>query len=143
MLVVRCFRQLFANGNGIAGLQRHDVAAEQIARIDADFLALTGDGDGLGIAVTGVIGRRDGLRQGQSLDPRDVGMLHRTGDNDDLSLPCHAGERGLLAGQISLPGPSIGLRPGDAAAEQRCDQQRQGSADAKRLSGTAHIIPVF
>jgi hypothetical protein len=40
----------------IAGLQRHDdVAAEQIARINADFPALTGDGDGLRVAETGVI----------------------------------------------------------------------------------------
>ena len=40
--------------NGIARFQRHDVAAEQVARINTDFLALTGDGDDLRVAVTAI-----------------------------------------------------------------------------------------
>jgi len=129
-LNVRC-SQLFANRDGIAGLQQHDMAGEQIARVDADFLALAGDGDDLRVVVTGVIGRRDGLRQGQSLDPRDIGMLHRPHDGDALPLPRHAGERILLAGQISRPRLGIGLRPGDAAG----GNQRQKQSAGKQFYG--------
>lgn len=100
------------------------MAVEQILRIDDGLLALAGDGDGLR-AATGVIGRRDGLRQGQSLDPRDVGILHRA--DDDHALPLrHAGERRLLARQVSRPRLGIGLRPGDAAGGNQRQKQSAG-----------------
>jgi hypothetical protein len=140
MLDVRC-SQLFVNGNGVARFQRHNVAVEQIARIDAGLITLAGDGDFLRVVAPGVIGRRDGLRQGQSFDPRNIGVFHRADDDDALPHPRHFGKRIPLAGQISRLHLGIGLRLGDAAAKRRCDQKRRNPADKKKFQEPIHFTP--
>ena len=81
------------------------------------LFALAGDGDFLRVVDAGVIGRRNGLRQGHSFDPRNVWVFHRTDDNNALPLPRHFGQCVILAGQISRLRLGMGLRPGDATTK--------------------------